>query len=233
VTRVTQILCAAEPRGSGDAVERLLEAARDQTVDAVAVLGDLSDGSGGTDGYRTVFRLLSGSGLPTYWIPGPGDAPVVVYLREAHNIEVVFAQLHGVHGTAAFTPDRHVLIAGLGGEIADDPAEEREEQQRLRYPRWELEYRLKLVQELPGHELVLMTSTPPAHKGERTAGSEAVAELVATHRPRLVLTGGERRTGMLGRSMLLAPGSLQDGQYAIANLRSHEVQLEQLPALRA
>jgi Icc-related predicted phosphoesterase len=176
-----------------------------------------------------VFRALGEAGLPTYWIPGPDDAPVADYLREAQNVEIVFPQLHGVHGTAAFTPDHHVVVAGVGGEISDDPGEEREEVERLRYPRWEAEYRLKLIRDLPRHELVLMFATPPAHKGTHSAGSEAIAELVGTHRPRLVISGGERRTGMLGRTLHLAPGSLRDGQYAIANLRTYEVQLEELP----
>ncbi|MEA2418779.1 MAG: uncharacterized protein QOE60_985, partial [Thermoleophilaceae bacterium] len=149
------------------------------------------------------------------------------------NVEVVFPDLHGVHGTAAFSPDKHVLFAGLGGETSDDPAAEREELERLRYPRWEAEYRLKLVGELTARDLVLMFWTPPAHKGTGTPGSDAIAELVGTHRPRLALCGGPRRTGMLGRSLLLAPGSLLDGQYAIADLRTHEVELKEFSAVRA
>jgi Icc-related predicted phosphoesterase len=228
--RVKRILCAAEPRGSAEALERLLAGAGEHDVQAVAVVGDLTGADGAAEGYRSVFRTLASAGLPTYWVPGPGDAPVEHYLREAHNIEIVFPFLHGLHGTAAFAPG-HVLFAGLGGELGDDPDGPREERERLRYPRWEAEYRLKLLRELPEHQLVLLFATHPAHKGLGTRGSEALAELIGTHRPRLVICGGDRGAEMLGRSLVVAPGSLAEGHYAVADVQSQHVQHEQLAAV--
>jgi Icc-related predicted phosphoesterase len=225
--RVTRIICAADPGGSYEALERLLEAVDEDAAQAVALIGDLSDGEGSPGGYRTLFKTLAHDRRPSYFIPGPGDAPVHDYLREAANIEVAFPYLHGVHGTAAFAPG-YVLFAGVGGEISDDPDEQREELERLRYPRWEPEYRLKLLRELKDYELVLLFSTPPAHKGLGTPGSDVIAELVNTYRPRVVVCGGERGTELLGRSVVVAPGSLADGHYAIADLHSHEVRQEQL-----
>jgi Icc-related predicted phosphoesterase len=227
--RVTQVICAAEPQGSAQAIERLLEAARDHDVQAVVLVGDLGGGDDRPASYRSVFRALGTADLPAYWIPGPDDAPVGDYLREAHNIEVVYPFLHGVHGTVAFAPG-HVLVAGMGGEVSDDPDESRDELQRLRYPRWEAEYRLKLLRELDEHQLMLAFHTPPAHKGRGVAGSEVLAELVNTHRPRLVVCGGDRGTEMLGRSLVVAPGRLHDGQYAVADLHSHDVEMQELTA---
>jgi Icc-related predicted phosphoesterase len=227
--RVTRVLCLAEPRGSADALERVLSTIEEHDVQAVAVVGDLTRGDGAAESYRSVFRGLASAGLPTYWVPGPGDAPVERYLREAHNIEIVFPFLHGVHGTAAFAPG-YMLFAGLGGDVTDDPDGPRDERERLRYPRWEAEYRLKLVRELPEHQLVLLFATNPAHKGLGTQGSEALAELVGTHRPRLVVCGGERGTQMLGRSLVVAPGSLAEGHYAIADVHAHEAQHHELAA---
>jgi Icc-related predicted phosphoesterase len=207
----------------------LLVAAEDREAEAVALVGDLSGGDDRPQSYRSVFRALASGERPAYWVPGPADAPVDDYLREAQNMEVVFPFLHGVHGTAAFAPG-YVLFAGVGGEIDDDPGGRRDELQRLRYPRWEAEYRLKLLRELAEHELVLLFWTPPAHKGRGTPGSEALAELVNTHRPRLVVCGGERGVEALGRSTVVAPGSLRDGHYAVADLQTREVQLEELAA---
>jgi Icc-related predicted phosphoesterase len=62
------------------------------------------------------------------------------------------------------------------------------------------------------------------------AGSEVLAELVNTHRPRLVVCGGDRGTEMLGRSLVVAPGRLHDGQYAVADLHSHDVEMQELTA---
>jgi Icc-related predicted phosphoesterase len=160
-------------------------------------------------------------------VPGAGDAPVDRYLREAHNIEVAFPFLHGVHGTAAFASSQ-VLFAGIGGEVSDNPDEPRQETEWLRYPRWEAEYRLKLLRELDYNELVLLFSTPPAHKGLALAGSEVLAELVNTYRARLVVCGGERRVEVLGRSVTVAPGSLVDGHYAVADLHDRAVELQEL-----
>jgi hypothetical protein len=224
--RVTKVLCAAAPRGVSPAVEHLVEAARQRDdVHAIALVGDL--GNGDPAGYRALFRLLASTELPTYWVPGPGDAPVEHYLREAYNIEIVFPFLRGLHGTIAFAPG-HVVFAGFGGEVSDDPEAARDETARLSYPRWEPEYRLKLVGELAEHELVLLLATPPAHKGHGTTGSEALAELVGSHRPRVVVCGGERRSETLGRSLVVAPGALDDGHCAVVDLHSREVVFEEL-----
>jgi Icc-related predicted phosphoesterase len=225
---VSRVLCAASPAGSSDAIEALLDAAEDRDVHALALIGDL--GAPGSDSLSSVFKTLARGGLPTYWVPGPGDAPAEHYLREAQNIEIVAPFLHGVHGTIAFGPGGHVLVAGFGGDVSDDPDAPRDEHDRLSYPRWEPEYRLKVVRELDEHQLVLLFATPPAHKGLGAGGSEVLAELVATHRPRLVVCGGQRGSELLGRSAVVAPGSLADGQYAIADVNSQHVELEQFPA---
>jgi uncharacterized protein len=229
--RVTRVICAADPQGSEEAVQGLVQATEERDAHAIALVGDLSD-QGRPESYQPVFRALGRGRHPAYWVPGPGDAPVDDYLREAANIEIPFPYLHGVHGTAAFAPG-YVLFAGLGGEVSDDPDASREENDALRYPRWEPEYRLKLLRELKDYELVLLFATPPAHKGRGTAGSEVLAEMINTHGPRLVVTGGERGTEMLGRSLVVAPGSLAEGEYAIADLHSQEVELEQLAAAAA
>jgi len=228
--RVTRVLCAADTRGSAEAVDALVRAAADLDVQAIALVGDLSGAGGDRPGdYRSVFRVLGRAAHDTYWVPGPSDAPVEDYLREAHNIEVVHPFLHGVHGTAAFAPGT-VLVAGFGGEVDDDPAAPRDELQRLRYPRWEAEYRLKLLQrELSEHEqLILLFSTPPAHKGRETGGSEALAELAVTNRARLVVCGGEPGSMMLGRTLVVAPGRLVDGGYAIADLHARTAEHAEL-----
>jgi uncharacterized protein len=225
--RVRRVLCAAEPRGAEQELEQLLATAENHDVQAIALIGDLSGDRDKPEAYRAILRTLGVGGLPAYWVPGAEDAPIGDYLREAHNMEIVFPFLHGVHGTAAFAPG-YVLFAGFGGEVGDEPDGPRDELIRLLYPRWEPEYRLKLVRELKDYELVLLFDTPPAHKGRETPGSDSLAELVGTYRPRLVVCGGERGRSTLGRSMVVAPGSLADGQYAVADLHSREVDLLQL-----
>jgi hypothetical protein len=171
---LNRIICLAEPRGDVDALARVLQS--DHRADAVALVGDLT-ADGTRVGHRALFRALGAGGLPTFWVPGPGDAPVAHYLREAHDVAIVHPAVHGVHGTAALAPDGHVVFAGLGGTIDDDPDAAREEIAALRYPRWEAEYRLRILDELGAQQPVLLFATPPAHKGRNLPGSEVVAEV--------------------------------------------------------
>jgi hypothetical protein len=222
--RTTRFLCLADPAGDGAAVTRAVEAGQARGIHAVAVIGDLAGPSASPAGYRAVFHALGESGLSAFWVPGPHDVPVTGYLREAYNMEIVFPALHGVHGTAAFAPGGHLVVAGMGGAIDDDPAGARDETSELRYPRWEAEYRLKVVRELGEHELMLLSWAQPLHKGLGAAGSEAVAELVKTHRPRMIVCGGAPTTETLGSSLVVAPGSLAEGHYAVADLHAREVE---------
>jgi uncharacterized protein len=222
--RVNRILCAANPRGSVEAIEQMLATAGERRADAITLAGNIGDDDGGRD----VLRALSRAQLPVYWVPGPRDAPVDRYLRDALNIEIACPLLHCVHGTFAYASGG-VLVAGMGGEISDDPEEPRQEQTRLRYPRWEVEYRLKVLQEITKYnQLVLLFTTPPAHKRLSAGGSEVVTELVNTFRPRLVVCAGERGVEIIGRSLTVSPGDLRDGHYAIANLHTKAAELEEL-----
>jgi Icc-related predicted phosphoesterase len=223
--RMTRVVCAADARGSAGAVQALLSATEASDVQAIALVGDLG-AAGDGESMRSVFRALARGRHQTYWVPGPADAPIASYLREAANIEVVSPVLRGLHGTIAFAPGGHVVVAGFGGAVSDDPAAPRDESQRLSYPRWEPEYRLKVLHELDEHQFMLLFATPPQHAALGGDGSELIAELIGTHRPRLVVCGGAQGSGMIGRSLIIAPGSLAEGNYAIADLNSHEVSHE-------
>jgi Icc-related predicted phosphoesterase len=232
MARLTTIVCAADPAGSAESTAALVEAAERHDAGAIAVVGDLGATGAGAEGLRAVLRALGRGDRPAFWVPGPGDAPVAAYLREAHNTEVVFPRVHGVHGTAALSPGGDVVVAGVGGEIVDDPEEGREEVDGLRYPRWEAEYRLKILDELPELERVLLFHSHPMHKGLGTDGSEAVAELIGTYRARIAVCGGERRCAMLGTTLVVAPGSARDRHYAVVDVQRREAELAELASAR-
>jgi Icc-related predicted phosphoesterase len=223
---LTRIVASCEPRGQIYEVEWLLEAARKDGAQALALLGDLGAGEEVRE-YAKVLRTVGQkAGMPAFYVPGPGDVPFGAYLREAHNTEVVFPSMHGVHGTFAFADGYHLVFAGMGGEVADDTLHEREERERLSYPGWEVEYRLKILREMKDYQKVFLFYTPPTHKGLHEGGSDILAELVKTYSPRLVLTGGVFfRQEYLGTSLVVAPGSLSEGGYAFVDL--HERQAEE------
>ena len=168
--------------------------------------------------------MLAVTRLPTFYIPGSEDAPIYEYLREAANMEIVSPSLRGVHATFAFAPG-YIVFTGIGGTVIDDPHMIREELETLRYPGWEVEYRLKFLGELKDYQKVFLFSTPPEHKGFHEQGSTVLAELIKTYQPRLVLVSGkELKHEMLGTSLLVIPGSLAEGNFSVIDLRQHTVE---------
>lgn len=226
--RVTKIAASTELRGQSGKIGQLVEAAGEAGAGALALLGNLSAGGGEAREYAEVLRAVGEANMPAFYIPGPEDAPLGGYLREAYNMEIAFPFIHGVHGTFAFAPG-YVVFAGMGGEIEDAPKTEREERERLGYPAWEVEYRLKMLGELRDYQKVFLFTTPPAHKSLKEPGSEVLAELVKTYAPRLVLTGGESfRQERLGTSLVVSPGRLSEGRFAIVDLLEGEAEAKGL-----
>ena len=170
-------------------------------------------------------RVLSALGetkLPVFYIPGPDDAPFGEFLREAANIENVFPNIHGVHCTFAMASG-HEVITGMGGTILDDMGTERDEIETLRYPGWELEYRLKFLKELKDYPRVFLFTTFPEHKGLHENGSSVVAEAIKTYKPRLALVAGrEHKREMVGTSLLIGLASLAEGAFTVIDMRRNE-----------
>jgi Icc-related predicted phosphoesterase len=221
---VSKILATSEPLGNLEEVERLVKKVADTDADVIVVLGSLASKSATTRVYGKLFKMLAETRLPTFYIPGPEDVPIYEYLREAANIEIVYPYLRGVHGTFAFAPG-YIVFTGMGGTVVDDPHMIREELETLRYPGWEVEYRLKFLGELKDYQKVFLFSTPPEHKGFHEQGSPTLAELINTYRPRLVLVSGkELKHEMLGTSLLVMPGSLAEGNFSLIDLHQHTVE---------
>jgi uncharacterized protein len=222
--RIRTLLAIGDIRGEVEALEQVLERLPETGADAVAVIGDLGVAWSKADTYRAIFRSLGEAGRPTFWVPGPTDAPLEDYLREAHNMEIAFPSLHGVHGTAAQAGGQ-LLFAGMGGEIVDTPDAKRGEEALLHYPAWEVEYRLKIVREFKDRRTVFLFTTPPAHKGLHGPGSEVLAELIKTYNPRLVLVRGDGvAEERIGKSLVVTPGRLDQGEYALVDLQELTVQ---------
>jgi Icc-related predicted phosphoesterase len=231
-TRLHRLLALAETRAAVDTLEVAL-AREAGDVDGVVVVGNLTEVWSKPATYREIFKALGASGLPSFWVPGFDDAPLHDYLSAAHAMEIAFPSLRGVHGTVALAPG-NVLVAGMGGEVLDPPDTMRAEEHLVRYPGWEVEYRLKVIREFDVPERVFLFSTPPAHKGLGLPGSDVLAELVNTYRPSVVIVGGDSPAqSVLGRSLLVAPGRLADGHYAVVDLRERSADLRRFEVAQA
>lgn len=135
---VSRVVATSEPRGNLEAVERLVKQVDETGAEAVVVLGSLAP-QGTTRAYGHLFKALAQTHLPTFYLPGPEDVPIAEYVRDAATMELVYPYLHGVHGTFAFAPG-YVVLTGMGGMVSNDPHTMRDEQKRLCYPGWGVEY---------------------------------------------------------------------------------------------
>ena len=221
---IQKVLALGGINGDADLLENLFDELADEPIDAVAVVGDLGAPWSKADTYRALFKALGRADVAAFWVPGANDAPLADYLRESYNLEIAYPKLRGVHATAAVGPD-HVLFAGIGGEIRDDPETLRTEEALIRYPGWEAEYCLKVVGEFKDYPKVFLFTTRPAHKGLHDPGSDVLAELVNTYRPQIVVTAGDEPSEeRLGKSLVVSPGRLDRGSYALIAFHNSRVE---------
>jgi uncharacterized protein len=219
---LSRILAAASPAGDVEAVRKMAQQARDGAVDAIALLGNLTAKGADPREYGNILNAVGETRLPTFYIPGPDDAPLSEFLREAASFEVAFPNVRGVHSTFALAPT-YTLWSGWGGVIDDDPNWVRDETASLCYPGREIVYRLKFLQDLKEYQKVFLFTTLPEHKGLGQKGSLMLAELIKTYNPRLVLVGGEQRQVTIGKSLVVMLGSLANGDFTLIDLRKNEV----------
>lgn len=225
--RTRKILATAGPVGDPAMVDRLVAHATEAGADVLVMLGGLAPAEARPREYRPLLKALAHANLPTFYLPGPQDAPIDVYLREAYNMEVVYPFMRGVHGSFAFGPG-HVLFAGVGGEIVDDPDAPREEVERLRYPAWEVEYRLKVLDDLKDYQKVFLFTTPPVHKGLHEGGSAVLAETINSYHPRVALISGPSKQERLGSTLVVSTGRLSEGGCSLIDLPEARVEESRL-----
>ncbi|NOX37415.1 MAG: hypothetical protein GXO78_07755 [Calditrichaeota bacterium] len=181
--------------------------------------------------YELFFKGLGELNTPVFYIPGKFDAPIDRYLREAFNYEIVYPHIRNIHKSFSFYRNHYELV-GFGGEISEKT---REEKFILRYPRWEVEYHLKIIRDLRPMELIMVFYTPPYGgkldvKDGKHTGSEVVEDFIKTYDPTFAFVGSGTEQGeeIIGTTHVINPGSLREGQYALLNLRRREIMFKTL-----
>jgi HSP20 family molecular chaperone IbpA len=230
--RLRTLFVLAEVRGRLDLFDRLLEKVRESDADAVAVVGDLGAPWSKPSVHRKALQMLARTETPAFWVPGWWDGPLREYLPASSSIELVHPSLHAVHGTAAMGPG-NVLFAGMGGLIDDDPRALTGEHVLVHYPGFEVERRFKVIDEPDVQQKVFLFATPPAHKGLGTGGSEIVAEVVKSYRPRVAVVAGERAGHVsLGTTLVVWPGRAEIGWHGLVDLHARTVLFRRLVDVR-
>jgi len=176
--------------------------------------------------YNRFLDILGALNLPGYIVPGQLDAPERVFLQASVNHEVVAPTLALVH--RSFAPlGRNFMVAGFGGRLT---AEKRETVWAVEYPFWEAEFGFDFLHRLD-QDRILLFHTPPAdteldlHRGKHI-GAAVVNTLIKAYHPKFVFCGealdGQGKT-LIGSSLVVNPGPLSEGYYAILDTREKKV----------
>jgi Icc-related predicted phosphoesterase len=230
-----RVLVIAHINGRLDLFDRALERLDEDRPDAIliagAVLGEEADAAGTFAG---AYRRLEQAGVAAYGVPGEADAPERAYYAATVGQESAGrGRTTCVHGAFAPAPRNPYAVAGFGGRITDD---ERDHERSLRYPGWELLARLHLLRDIDQVPLLLFHH-PPADASDvdldaagNHIGHPAVTEAITTWRPRVAACAGVRPgQGWLGRTLVVSPGRLDEGDYAVVDARRREAQPRRVP----
>jgi Icc-related predicted phosphoesterase len=219
-------LAFAHLNGNLDALEQLRETTAAERPDLVVFAGNAT-GPGERQAERdartfdALFRTLADLPGPVVIVPGEHDAPERAFLAASVSRLWVERQLHAIHG--AFAVVRNFAVAGFGGAITE---RERETERALRYPSWEVLYRMAFLRELE-QSLLLVFHHPPAEMkaidlvDAQHIGQPAVTELIGTWRPKVaVVAGVEPGREEYGDTIVISCGRFDQGDYAVFDARS-------------
>jgi putative phosphoesterase len=191
-----KILALSDIHGDIKTVQLLAHTVND--CDVIVVAGDITD-FGGTEQADAVLSELGTLGLPVLAVTGNCDAPQVadVLLRNSSLLDHA-VKLDGV------------LFVGFGhpvGQMADLPNEP-------------ILDRSKLPVVLVTHEPAWNTDLD-LQGSSRHRGSRAVRSWIESHQPALAVSGHIHEAfgiDQIGSTMLVNPGPLRNGRYAIVEL---------------
>lgn len=170
------------------------------------------------------FHSLDRLGVPVFIVPGRNDAPERFFLQAAFNSEVVEKNIHTVH--RSFAPlGRGFVVAGFGGEVT---AQERDHEFFLMYPGWEAQFSLDFLRHLEQVKIFVAHTSPatPFEGEHKSNGHEAISHILKTYSPHLAVCSrphGEKGKVIVGTTLVVSPGHLCKGDYAIIDVEEKRV----------
>lgn len=204
-----KLLIVSDIHGSIEMLQKLLQ--RENNAQGILVGGDITH-FGGRKQAVPLVNLLRSLSVPVAAVHGNCDRASVAELLSEEGLSVEKASL-----TIGKVP-----VVGLGGSL---PAP-------IPTPSTYSEEEAAAVLGTLGHDIkagqwIFLVHQPPAESGAdriasgRHVGSRSVAEFIVSRRPSLVCTGHIHESCSVSRfadSLLVNPGSLKDGRYAVAKL---------------
>jgi len=179
--------------------------------------------------YATFYETVKSFHLPFFAIPGNVDSPLPQYFKIGWEQMKENPNLHIVHSN--FFTAGGFAVAGFGGEITEN---DKEDFFVLQFPRWELEIGLSFLSSL-SHSRILLIHTPPIGTLDiddgKHKGSAVINDLIEKFRPAWLFCGhahAARGNELVGECMVVNPGALKNGFYALVDTEKNEVKLKTL-----
>ncbi len=185
--------------------------------------------------FEAFFDEMGKLDIPVFVVPGELDAPKRLYYQAALNHEIIEPNIFLVH--RSFSPaleSYNFAVAGFGGRIAEDGQEWEVELAQI-YPSWLPVFALDFVRHFD-QEPILVFHNPPKWgeldgHGQDRIGHEAIDHVIKTYHPKYAFVGAARDgqgTTRIGTTLVVNPGWLKDGRYAILDTRTNGVIFGQL-----
>jgi Icc-related predicted phosphoesterase len=208
-------------------LDRLPEVVRNTDIDAVVFAGNIPGPEPRRDSARSFqrfFEVLSSLETPAFLVPGKNDAPERLFPQAAFNAEIVAAGVFMVH--RSFAPlGRNYLVAGFGGEITDG---RREDESSLKYTSWEAQFSLEFLRHLDQDKLLIFHTAREEEFDDvaPSKGHEAVSRIIKTYSPPFAICsrgGGSKGKLTVGNTLIVCPGRLSNGDYAVLDTAERKV----------
>ncbi len=217
------VMAIGDLNGDFTYVDRLPEVVKNADIEGVVFAGNILAGARGQrDEARSFSRFFGALGslkVPAFVVPGKNDAPERFFLQAAFNAEVVDAGVYMVH--RSFAPlGRNYLVSGCGGEITDG---KRDNESFLMYPAWEAQFSLDFLRHVKQEKLLIFHNAPEEQFDDAAPakGHQAISQMIKNYSPRFAVCcrgGGPKGKLVLGSTLVVCPGPLSDGYYAVLDI---------------
>ncbi|MCD4812211.1 hypothetical protein K8S19_00740 [bacterium] len=173
--------------------------------------------------YRKFCALVDSLGIPSLIIPGSLDAPEERYFMFMQQAVFLSDNLLLLHENTVKLDE--YVVAGFGGELTEH---EKEDYFVLQYPRQETLFGTRRMRYINPSRILIFHSAPIIHVEEEAGmqkGSRLVNEIVTTVAPSFLFCGSSfavPQVNELGSTVVVNPGSLADGHFAIVQTKSRE-----------
>jgi Icc-related predicted phosphoesterase len=188
--------------------------------------------------YANVFTLLGNLGVPVYLIPGEHDAPFTT-LTAALQAHWGTGRLILAHRAVHALPNGDA-VAGFGGVLT---AARDDARLLLHFPDWMVQNAFENLAAFSSvfreaRRRIFLFALPPRatnldlHGGTHS-GDPTLNTIIKTYGPHLVCCGGSddtRGVELIEGALVVRPGSLVEGSYAVVDLDRMQAQLEWLDA---